>query len=305
MQIDTDELQTFVTLIETGSFSRTGEQLGLTQPAVSKRIAQLEDKLGVPLIERFARHLRLTEAGHRFHERAQRILREVENAVTEASRASDRVSGTLRLACSHHIGLHHLPAAIRLFNRRYPDVDFECRFVGSEETERFVLSGEVELGLATLPTQPPEHCTCEALWQDTMIFVVGREHPLARQPQLKLSDLSGYPALLPEPYTETFRQVEQLFRAHQLSLQPAIPTNYLETLKMMVSVGLGWSVLPLSMLDDTLCRLQPGEHALQRTLGVITDARRLLSRRAESFMACLREPPYTPHADLVTLKTPD
>jgi DNA-binding transcriptional LysR family regulator len=292
VNIDTNELRTFITLVQSGSFSWTAERLSLTQPAVSKRIALLEDKLGTILLERFSRHIRLTEAGELFLARAINILKDLDSAITEVSNSTGHMQGILRIACSHHIGLHHLPAAIRQFTGRYPEVQFECRFIGSEEANQLVNSGQVELALVTLPETRKEAVSQTVLWNDPLHFVAGNDHALTRQPQLTLAELTRFPALLPDETTETFKKVAQLFDNEGLSLHPAIPTNYLETLKMMVSVGLGWSVLPQTMLDGTLTVIRPAATTLARTLGALTDSRRILSKRAEHFLALLQQLDY-------------
>lgn len=295
MNLDTSDLRTFVTLLETGSFSRAAQRLALTQPAISKRIAQLEERLGTPLVERGPRRLRPTEAGELLRDRAVGILRELDCAITEIGNRNGEVRGTLRIACSHHIGLHYLPAAIQLFNRRFPLVQFECRFIGSEEAAGLVAAGQVEVALVTLPdTESGPAIRHFALWKDPLHFVVATTHPLASEVSVTLADLAYYPALLPDEHTELFKKVSQLFDQESIRLRTAIPTNYLETLKMMVGVGLGWSVLPATMIDSSLHVLTPHPTALARTLGAVTDGRRLPSRRVEQFLALLQDPELRP-----------
>lgn len=289
MDLDTRDLRTFVTLVDTGSFSGAAERLALTQPAVSKRLASLEDRLGLPLIERLPRQLRLTEAGQQLYERARDILRELDNTLTELKNLDEEERGTLRLACSHHIGLHYLPEVIRRFVRPRPQVQFELHFVGSEEAGALIAEGTIDLALITLGSETSLSPFQQVpIWQDRLQFVVSRDHALATLGAVSLEELTHYPALLPDERTETFKQVAELFRREGLSLRPAIPTNYLETLKMMVHVGLGWSVLPETMLDDTLRVITPEGIRVERALGVVLDQRRARSRLAERFIRQLR-----------------
>nr|P96194.1 RecName: Full=Uncharacterized HTH-type transcriptional regulator in ibpB-leuC intergenic region [Azotobacter vinelandii]CAA72148.1 CynR protein [Azotobacter vinelandii] len=107
--MDLASLNAFIAVAETGSFSEAGERLHLTQPAVSKRIAALEQQLQVRLFDRLGREVRLTEAGRALLPRAYRILSVLEDTRRALNNLNGDVSGRLTLATSHHIGLHRLP----------------------------------------------------------------------------------------------------------------------------------------------------------------------------------------------------
>ena len=115
--MDTQQLQAFITIAELNSFSKAAQQLHLTQPAVSKRIANLEDNLGCKLLDRIGRSIRLTEAGSALLPRAKKILNEFNDTRNDISNLSGNVQGSLKLATSHHIGLHHLPNILRRYQR--------------------------------------------------------------------------------------------------------------------------------------------------------------------------------------------
>src|SRR5690606_40842100 len=91
----------------------------------------------------------------------------------------------------------------------------------------------------------------------------------------ELEDLVAYSAILPAPFTHTYRIVKRLFTERDIPLTAVMPTNYLETIKMMVSVGMGWSVLPESMLDNSLCALQLGVSVRPRRGATYRGQRRL------------------------------
>ena len=116
--MDTQNLQAFLLVAETGSFSLAAEQLHLTQPAVSKRVAQLEEQLDGKLFDRIGRNIGLTEAGKALLPHAKRIQQELRLAVQSVHDLDGEVSGALRLATSHHIGLHRLPPLLSYFSKR-------------------------------------------------------------------------------------------------------------------------------------------------------------------------------------------
>lgn len=287
--MDTQALQAFVTVATCGSFSQAAEQLHLTQPAISKRIANLEQQLGCSLFDRIGRHTSLTESGRALLPRAQRILFAIADAQRALSNLQGTVAGPLVIGTSHHVGLHRLPPVLRKLNRQFPDITLDIRFVDSEQAFDLVQQGVLELGIVTLPPVAPEHLTTLAIWHDPLVFLVSHDHPLAGHSAPSLTDLSHYPAVLPSASTFTRRIVEALFQRHQLSFDVAISTNYLETLKMMVSIGLGWSVLPRTMTDDSVRCLPVSEVDIARQLGVVYHPRHSLSNAAQALLTLLEQ----------------
>ena len=278
--MDIANLQTFVTVAETGSFSHASEQLFLTQPAISKRVATLEDELGTALFDRIGRTVSLTEAGRALLPRARSILLEVEDSRRAISNLSGQVSGKLSIGTSHHIGLHRLPPVLRLFNKTYPDVELDIHFMDSEEACRAVEHGDLELGIVTLPLYPSNLLHTKEIWPDPLSIVVGNSHPLAKQNQVSLETLSDHTAILPSTGTYTREVLERAIEHSNKQLKVGLATNYLETIKMMVSVGLGWSVLPDTMISREIKKVVVKDVHLHRTLGIVWHAGRTLSNAA-------------------------
>ncbi len=285
--MDIHELQAFVAVAEQGSFSRASESLFLTQPAVSKRIAHLEEELGAPLFDRIGRQVRLTEAGRALLPRARDILLALAEARRALGEISGNVAGPLAIATSHHIGLHRLPPVLRAYTARWPEVELDLQFMDSELACQAVRRGERELGIVTLPVAPPPELESRIVWPDPLCFVVGPEHPLARASSLTPDDLCHHPAVLPARGTYTREVIEAAFRPAALTIPVRLETNYLETIKMMVSVGLGWSVLPQSMLGNELRALSIRGMTLSRRLGVVWHGRRTLSNAARAMLDAL------------------
>ncbi len=284
--MDLASLAAFVAVAEHGGFSSAAEQLHLTQPAVSKRIAQLEASLQAQLFDRLGRQVVLTEAGRTLLPRARRLLDDASDARRALREVGEGVGGVLRFATSHHIGLHRLPPLLRRFAAKYPQVELDIRFLDSEQAWNEVLQGRIELALTTLgPATPPLLAT--ALWDDPLCFVAAPGHPLARKARPTLADLSAHPAVLPEPHTFTHRIVADAFARRGLPLRLRMTSNYMETLKMLASVGLAWGVLPRTMLDRSLHALPVGGLKLSRRLGCVTHAGRTPSRAAQALIAVL------------------
>lgn len=282
--MDTLQLKAFITVAESSSFSAAAEQLHLTQPAISKRIAALEESIGSKLFDRMGRDLRLTEAGATLLPRARKILDDMQDAQRSIDNLSHTVQGELTIATSHHIGLHRLPAVLRSFLSQHSKVSLQLKFMDSDTAYDAVQKGQVELAVITLAEAEFKDIETSILWNDPLEFVAAPNHPLTALRKPALATLCQYPAILPQATTETTRLVEQLMQQQGLGLQQALPTNYLETIKMMVSVGLGWSALPRSMIDDQLSVLSFNNVRLERNLGCITPANRSLSNAARAFV---------------------
>ncbi len=286
--MDTANLQTFIAAAELKSFSLAAEQLYLTQPAISKRIAALETGLGAALFDRIARRVSLTEAGRKFLPRAKIILNEIEDSRRLIVNLSGTVAGQLSIGTSHHIGLHRLPPVLRQFSKDYPDVALDLQFMDSEAACRAVQTGDLELGIVTLPLEPLADLKSELIWPDPLDIVVAHDHPLAQKTRLDFQQLTEHPAILPSPGTYTRQLLERSVIQAGGKLGAGMTTNYLETIKMMVGVGLGWSVLPRSMLNEELLTLKIRGIKLTRQLGIVRHQARTLSNAASAMISTLQ-----------------
>ena len=285
--MDLATLNAFIAIAELGSFSEAAERLHLTQPAVSKRIASLEQQLSVRLFDRLGREVSLTEAGRALLPRAYQILNVLDDTRRALTNLNGEISGRLTLATSHHIGLHRLPPLLRAFTRAHPQVALDIQFLDSEVAYEEVLHGRAELAVITLAPETREPVHAVAVWDDPLDFVAAPEHPLARSQAISLADVAHHPAVFPGGNTFTHHIVRRLFEAQGLTPNIAMSTNYLETIKMMVSIGLAWSVLPRTMLDDQVARLPLPGIQLSRQLGYISHTERTLSNAARAFMTLL------------------
>jgi DNA-binding transcriptional LysR family regulator len=285
--MDTQNLRAFLLVAEAASFSVAAQKLHLTQPAVSKRVAQLESQLDTPLFDRIGRNISLTEAGKALLPHARSVQLQLQAAEQSVRDLAGDVAGELRLATSHHIGLHRLPPVLSYFSREFPGVHIDIDFMDSEQAYALTLRGEAELAVVTLAPAAEAHIIARPIWQDPLDFMVQKGHELTRKKMLDLKTLSTHPAILPGLNTYTGQIIKSLFDQRRLPLKVSIATNYLETIRMMASVGLGWTVLPRSMRDESLVTLPLRDALIGRTLGVVYHEGRSLSRAARAFIDAL------------------
>ena len=281
------ELRTFLAVAEEKSFSAAAQRLFITQPAISKRIQSLERHLGAPLFDRVGKKVYLTEAGTLLIERAETILQLAKDTEKEIFNLHDTISGRLNLATSHHIGLHRLAPVLKNFSQRYPDVLLDIQFEDSEVAYQMVRSGQVELAVVTLnpvETDLDADLIAKLVWHDPLVFV----STAANLRIDTMQKLAEHPCILPGLATYTGRIVLDRFAQAGIALKPTLSTNYLETIGMLVSVGLGWSVLPQSMIGD-LDALEVDCDPISRSLGSVINGKRTLSNSASAFLTVLED----------------
>jgi DNA-binding transcriptional LysR family regulator len=163
--MDNQNLSAFIIVAENKSFSEAAYVLDVTQSTISKRIALLESQVGKKLFDRIARRVALTEAGQELLPRARRILKEYANALQAINDLSGNVSGILRLAISHHLGLHRLPDLLKIFSKTYPDVVLDIEFMDSEKAYERVMQAKSEIGIITLGSEIHPNIHKKEIWE--------------------------------------------------------------------------------------------------------------------------------------------
>jgi DNA-binding transcriptional LysR family regulator len=284
--MDIQGIQAFLTVSDTGSFSRAADTLFLTQPAVSKRIQALEHSLGITLFDRIGKSVRLTEAGHALLPSCRRIIAEITESRRIISNLRETTSGTLSLATSHHIGLHRLPPVLREFSKDYPDVELKLSFLDSEEACQQIINGDIELAVITLPGEDNDRLEMKPVWNDPLCVVVSKQHPLAAAGRITTKQLLNHDAILPSRGTYTRKLIDAALGLDE-SVSMLLETHYLETIKAMVQAGLGWSMLPSSMLDKTLAALDIKHARTTRRLGIVVHSMRTKSNAANAMISQL------------------
>lgn len=284
-----NQIQAFLAVAELESFSHAAERLHITQPAVSKRIRQLESNLRVELFDRIGKRSILTPNGAAFKPRAERILEELQAYRQDLARQLGTPSGSLSFATSHHVGLHRLPQVLRDFKIRYPQVDLDLQFMDSEDACGAIADNELELAIVTLPESADDRLVCETVWIDQLVAVMAPDHALASQTEIEPGELLRHAAILPSHGTFTRRIIDGLFADGSGRLDIILETNYLETIKVMVSANLGWSILPRSMIDAGLTGHRLVGLDARRRLGMVTRRHRTLSPGSSAMQELLRE----------------
>ena len=281
--------EAFVKVMETGSISMAADQLFITQPAVTKRIHSLEDYFGVKLFESAGRGVQATHAAHSLLPKVKNWLNELGDIHHTLSHEQGQIKGKLKIGTSHHIGLHHLPAHLRQYVQDFPEVTLDVHFVDSEQAHEQVIAGDLELAFLTLPPQGDSRLEYVNIWNDPLVFVAAPFHPLAQKSNLTLTDLLEYPSLLPAAQTYTSQITLAEFEKQGVKPKITMSNNPLESIRMLVSIGLGWSVLPKTMVNDGLVQLDINLE-MHRQLGMVWHPGRSQSKAAQALVSLMQAP---------------
>jgi DNA-binding transcriptional LysR family regulator len=291
-------LETFATAAELNSFTAAAKALGLTQAAVSQRIQALEQDLGVPLFRRQGGRVLLTQAGHRLHDYAHRILSLHREAREQVTGQKSPLTGDLSLAASSVPGEHLLPALLSAFRQGHPHVQVRATVTDSQAVLHQVEQGQAHLGLVGGKRDSPNlEYRCFAC--DTLVLVVPPGHCWGRRKRVSLHQLRQQPLIVREAGSGSRWCLEQgLAQAGKSlgDLRVALELGGNEPIKEAVRQGLGLAVLSTRAIDR---EVQAGQlHALRveglplvREMFVVRDRRRALPIPAQLFLDLLEPCP--------------
>ncbi|MEQ8235092.1 MAG: LysR family transcriptional regulator [Gammaproteobacteria bacterium] len=235
--IDLRRMRIVVEVARANAITTAAQTLGLTQSAVSRSVAEVEQALGQRLFDRLPRGIELTDAGRLFVARAKRVLVDVDDLVAEVSDAPNRVSGRVRLGITATGA--HAAAALVAFARRHPDVAIETLHASDQSLCPRLLHGELDLLIGSssylarwrdleLVTLSPLHFGC----------MVRRDHPLVGSRYPSERDMLAYPLILPESIEPTYSDIAQRYARHGLPrLKPHYVTNNFELIKALLRVS--------------------------------------------------------------------
>lgn len=244
-------INTFLHVAELHSFSRAARELGYSQSAVSSQIALLEEELGVPLFDRVAKSVRLTDAGQTFLQYARTLLTTAQQAKA-ALQPTPEAHGTLRVAIADSLCSALMPPLLEQFHALCPRVEVSFITSNTQTMQDLLSSNRADLAYTfDLPlTNPSNRVFLDE--PESCCFLAPAGHPLAGRHDLVLADLAGQEFLLTERGMSYREALEQLLAARQLALRPYLELGDAALLCRMVEQGLGLSFLPRYMVETCL-----------------------------------------------------
>lgn len=233
-----NHLALFQAVAEAGSISGGAERARVSQPAVSKQIAELESALGVRLLERLPRGCRLTEAGTLLAGYANRwrsIEAEAEHAI-KAFRGLKR--GRLAIGASMTIGGYLLPESIAAFHRRFPEIELQVTISNTQSIREALLGGAIDLGLTEGAIEDGE-LESTVFFQDEIVVIAPANHPLVKRKNVSVREVCREPLILREEGSGTRAVVERALRRKGFKVQPLLSLASPEAIKNLVATGIG------------------------------------------------------------------
>lgn len=290
MPVDLDQLRNFLEVARWGNFTRAAEAVGLSQPALSRSIARLEEELGQPVLQRQTRGATLTDAGRLLQSRAQQVLALMADTKSEIS--DDGATGRIRLAAIPTVAPFFLPELLRRFTRLVPRAAVSVQEDTTEHVLRRCQDGEIELAIVALPVMA-KHLEVEPLFEEELMLVMPRQHPLARRKRVTLADLESQPFVLLDEAHCLSDQIISFCRRRSFQPVSMERTSQLATVQELVSLGHGISMIPamahrLDHGDDRIYRSLDGRKPT-RTIAMVWNPYRFQSKLLQRFKGEVRE----------------
>ncbi|MBW9271043.1 MAG: LysR family transcriptional regulator, partial [Candidatus Thiodiazotropha sp. (ex. Lucinisca nassula)] len=183
-------MRSLVAIADTGSITEAADRIGLTQPALSRRLQQLEDYFGAELFSRGRKGVQLTEIGRLVESEARILIARYDHLRDQVRAHQGLEGGTVRIGGGATAVSFLLPKAIATFQGRHPAVKFQLKEAGSNEVAEDVINGRLELGLVTMPVKNRD-LKVWPLLTDRIVLVGPKQHPLAKKRRISASALDG------------------------------------------------------------------------------------------------------------------
>jgi DNA-binding transcriptional LysR family regulator len=295
--MDSDALNTFLTVYRRGGVSNAAKALHRSQPAISRRIALLEQELGVPLFERAAGRTILSDAGRVMVPYAERAVAATQDALNAVQSLARQMSGPVSLAVVGTLAGGRLSAILKRFSDEYPDVDLTLQTATSGEVGDLIRRCEATIGLRYDRGDTSRDLDCELLFAEPLRVVCAPSHRLAGRRVSRLADLRGerwiaFPEI-PGRREIAASHVAALFLTHGLGQIAWTPVDSLTAQKRLVEAGFGIALLAEShvaeeLASSAIATIRVGDLAAQHEIVAVTRSGGFLSAASRRLLEIIR-----------------
>jgi DNA-binding transcriptional LysR family regulator len=247
--VELKHLQALLGIADTGSFSAAAASIGTVQSNVSAHVARLEKELDVQLVDRSTGLL--TEEGDVVARRARQVMNELDAMVADVTALRQEVVGTVRLGMIGTTGRWLVPQLFDLLRVRHPHVHLNVAEGSSAQLELELASGRLDLAVVTLPLSGDEVIVGQ-LFDEDLVLVVPRDHPLATETSLPLSRLADMELLLPAPGTALRAEIDSAVLPARITLRPTMELDGVRMIAALVFDGYGVAILPATVVPGHL-----------------------------------------------------
>jgi DNA-binding transcriptional LysR family regulator len=289
--VQLESLRLFCDVVRLRSFSRAADANALSQSAASQAIQQLEQHLGVTLIDRTKRPFVVTPEGDTFYSSCRTLLDGWEQAKAQLGAVKAQVDGTVRVAAIYSVGLHHVSQHMQRFMSAYPEARVELECLHPHKVVEAVIQDEADVGIMSYP--PANRAlTVVPLRQEPMAFVCHPSHPLARRRVVLPVQMNGEPFIAFDPELTIRKAIDRALRQHNVRVEVRMEFDNIETIKQAIKIEAGVSILPRHTVEmeagvRTLAVVPLGIPDLVRPVGIIHRRQKPLTPTANRFVQLL------------------
>lgn len=285
-------LKIFCDIVDQASFSRAAQANGVSQSNASQVVHQLEERLGVQLIDRSKRPFVLTPEGQRFQEGARVIVQRYDDLERDVKSLHEAVVARITVASIYSVGLAHMSQHLREFLANHANSDVRLEYLHPHRVYEAVDSGQADLGLVSYPEE--SRSLAAIPWRsEPMALVCHPEHPLASKRRVPMTALRGESIVAFQSGLKIRDEIDSALSDYEVSMKVALEFDNIETIKRAIEIGAGVGLLPEPTVErevaaGTLVQVQLEEQPLVRPLGIIHRRDRNLSETAQQFVELLQ-----------------
>jgi len=243
INVDIETLKLFCDVIQLKGFTQAAAANSITQSAVSQRIKSLENRFGLPLIERHGSDLRLTKPGEMVYRSAKRILGEFREVEERMEEWKGKEGGIVRLAAIYSVGLYELDPFLKKFLKNHPNIDVHIEYGRASKIYQDVVNDSIDLGIVAYPSQRPQLGSIP-LSNDELVIICRPDHPFSQHDSISLSQLDSQPFVAFHREIPTRRAIDEILKRQGVSVVTKAEFDNIELIKRAVEIGLGISVVP-------------------------------------------------------------
>jgi len=244
------QLEGFVAVAAHGNVTRAARDLGISQPALTTRVRTLEHELGVALLARGPRGVRLTDEGRALLPYAERVVGAAGEAARVVSRVRGGAAGVLDIGAAPSVGTYVLPGVLQQFRQRHPAVEINVRTGHSEEILEMVLRDRVHVGVVRALRHPNIEAT--PLYEDELALVVNRAHPFAGRGDIRIEEIAEQQLILFDRASSYHDLTSTFIREAGVRPRGVMELDNIDAAKKMVEHGLGVALLPRTAITEEL-----------------------------------------------------
>jgi DNA-binding transcriptional LysR family regulator len=293
--VDLERARLFRDIAQGRSVSKGAKQNGISQSAASQHLQDLEEQLGLPLLDRGTRPLTVTDAGKLYLEMCRDVLRRQDEFQAALERMKTEVEGTVRVASIYSVGLSEMSQLEQEFSRRYPEAHLEVEYLRPEKVYEAVVTDRADLGLLSYPEGTKE-VTVLPWRQEEMVVAASPYHALAEKSEVRPEALEGLDFVGFDEDLPIRRDIDRFLREHHVEVNLTLHFDNLQMIKEAVAHGEGVSIMPARIMEEEVKqgRLVPipiSSLRLYRPVGIVHRRKKRFHRAGQAFLELLREPP--------------